>query len=1060
MFKWLDVALSVPPPPASTGSVVEDGAGELLQLWSICEEFLVSGSWQGVDPHTAHYFLSMLGKLVPRCGESVCHAPADWLRALIKWCATGSSDADLATLLAACLLSIALVFKSADIAYPRQLEAACIDVLKSKDVQGAVRIKLGELFPGKAGNLGAMWSAGLPAARRPAVAASPATAVIPPVALSPKLLPQPQPQPYPKPQSKSQQPQPQPQPKTQLPQPQPKPLPQRPSSPPSPPSQDTSFDLLQALADDSKEIRRKAKIKADATCKVKILDLPLGGVKGLGKKLQVQVAPSPQASLSRLHKVVLSWDYYHMELCHKNANKLRSIPLSFSNFAEYKEVFEPLLLEEFAAQIQKSIDESIDTPEITARVESSGTESEFHFVTLRIPSAVPAATGNGAVPAAAPSVPAVTWDIRDGTLVLLSHRCSHGDGKVLSLFAISEERERERVERDRDRCRERDRGDRDRGLRVKYYLPVGDPRHQRLSLVDSEWRVKKITALATATREWKALYSCMHFPLLPMLLAPASGGYPSTPRRPASEAAVPSPFGKRERSLSLSSLEAVPAGAPQFDPRQFLEKLHYNDSQADAIVSCVTGAGFKLLQGPPGTGKTKTVVGLLSVLLILSRQNASTMPTPPSRPLVPGDARRVTHVRSSHLLVCAPSNAAVDELVVRIKHGLVDEKGEKFVPKILRLGQFASLSPAVHDVSLDSMLEALSKKDNSNLSQEHRKHAEMQQKIDALRKQLSVTCDQIHELSEELHSDQISEERDAELRRKLTALYNTKKRCSENLTQYQNLSHTYPKRLEMANREMKQTLLNNAQIICTTLSGSGHDVFSLLDSGFETVIVDEAAQAVEISSLIPLQYGVKRCVLVGDPAQLPATVLSRTAAQHMYEQSLLQRLKECHVPNSMLTVQYRMHWDIRQFPSEHFYQGRLVDAPTITKETHTAPFHADPRYGPFMFFDVVRSTETRGSAAGTSHANAMEAAVVVQLLSHLAECAPVVLKKYTVGIITPYRQQMLELKRRLDRDKSLATACAEPIEVNTVDGFQGREKDVILFSCVRAPVGAISAFFF
>jgi len=87
-------------------------------------------------------------------------------------------------------------------------------------------------------------------------------------------------------------------------------------------------------------------------------------------------------------------------------------------------------------------------------------------------------------------------------------------------------------------------------------------------------------------------------------------------------------------------------------------------------------------------------------------------------------------------------------------------------------------------------------------------------------------------------------------------------------------------------------VLNEAQIVCTTLSCAGYAMFNSLKYGFDTVLVDEAAQAVEVSALIPLRYACRRLILVGDPKQLPATVFSEAATGHNYEQSLFQRLQK------------------------------------------------------------------------------------------------------------------------------------------------------------------------
>jgi senataxin len=103
---------------------------------------------------------------------------------------------------------------------------------------------------------------------------------------------------------------------------------------------------------------------------------------------------------------------------------------------------------------------------------------------------------------------------------------------------------------------------------------------------------------------------------------------------------------------------------------------------------------------------------------------------------------------------------------------------------------------------------------------------------------------------------------------------------------------------------------------------------------FDDVIIDEAAQAVELSSIIPLKFQSKRYVLVGDPNQLPATVFSKLAANSLYEQSLFQRLM-IKMPVSMLSIQYRMHPEIRLFPSLHFYNNNLRDGENITEKDYT-----------------------------------------------------------------------------------------------------------------------------
>ena len=153
----------------------------------------------------------------------------------------------------------------------------------------------------------------------------------------------------------------------------------------------------------------------------------------------------------------------------------------------------------------------------------------------------------------------------------------------------------------------------------------------------------------------------------------------------------------------------------------------------------------------------------------------------------------------------------------------------------------------------------------------------------------------------------------------------------------------------------KMMVLNEASIVCTTLSCAGYSMFSQLKHGFDTVLIDEAAQAVEVSTLIPLKYACRRLILVGDPSQLPATVFSERALKHRYEQSLFQRLMIGGQRVSMLTTQYRMHPSISRFPAERFYQGAILNAPNL-EQTRACEWHALRCCAPYVFYDVTDST--------------------------------------------------------------------------------------------------------
>ncbi|CAG8434926.1 8599_t:CDS:2 [Scutellospora calospora] len=236
--------------------------------------------------------------------------------------------------------------------------------------------------------------------------------------------------------------------------------------------------------------------------------------------------------------------------------------------------------------------------------------------------------------------------------------------------------------------------------------------------------------------------------------------------------------------------------------------------------------------------------------------------------------------------------------------------------------------------------------------------------------------------------------------------------------------------------------LQEADVICATLTGSGHDM--LADFTFQAVIIDEAAQAIELTSLIPMKFNPIWCVLVGDSNQLPPTVLSKVATDYFYEQSLFSRIQRG-VPDlvHMLKTQYRMHPEICQGPSKLFYGSQLQNAIGLEK-LRTQVWHAKPIFTPYRFFDVLG---TMGRDQNSFY-NKEEANTAARLVSMLTKNFPEIDFKDRIGVITPYKRQLSEIKRLFAQ--KIPDDLYKKIEFNTVDGFQGKEKDIIVFSCVRA----------
>lgn len=243
-------------------------------------------------------------------------------------------------------------------------------------------------------------------------------------------------------------------------------------------------------------------------------------------------------------------------------------------------------------------------------------------------------------------------------------------------------------------------------------------------------------------------------------------------------------------------------------------------------------------------------------------------------------------------------------------------------------------------------------------------------------------------------------------------------------------------------------ILDDARIVCGTLTGLTSDVLG--PRQYDLAVIDEAGQSTEPASWLPLMRA-NKLVLAGDHRQLPATVISPEAAEQGLAVSLMERVADQYgdAVSRRLTVQYRMHADIMGFSNAEFYDGalvadesvaghRLCDLPGVTAEPNTER--------------VVRFIDTAGAGfdeeleddSGSRH-NPGEADRVVQVVRRwLAAGVPA----EKIGVITPYRAQVRKLRERL--------ADVPAVEVDSVDGFQGRENEAVVISLVRSnPAGKI-----
>jgi superfamily I DNA and/or RNA helicase len=432
----------------------------------------------------------------------------------------------------------------------------------------------------------------------------------------------------------------------------------------------------------------------------------------------------------------------------------------------------------------------------------------------------------------------------------------------------------------------------------------------------------------------------------------------------------------------LAELRDILLGARQARFRaQKADDLLYpnllNESQLKALRHVITAQDVAIIHGPPGTGKTTTLVH--AILETIRRE------------------RRV--------LVCAPSNTAVDLLTEKLA-----ERGVN----VIRMGNPSRVSDLLLEHTLDARLVA------------HPSYSKM--------RAMRLTADQYRE----------------------TATQRTRRFGYEEQQQRQLLKEEARMLFQAADdleRVMTEDIIESVQIVTCTLVGASNR--NLRHLSFETVFIDEAAQALEPGCWIPIAKG-QRIILTGDHHQLPPTVKSEQAAREGLRETLFEKcIKRQSNTARMLTVQYRMHEQIMGFSSERFYKGQLVAHQSVR---HAGLDAYDPRFVPDLPVEFV---DTAGCdflevtlSEGRSTANPEEAnLLLVRLTQLLAPYDPTEYdhEQLTIGVIAPYRAQINYLMDAIEEnDKLNALLRSRMLSVGTVDSFQGQERDIIAMSLTRS----------
>lgn len=389
-----------------------------------------------------------------------------------------------------------------------------------------------------------------------------------------------------------------------------------------------------------------------------------------------------------------------------------------------------------------------------------------------------------------------------------------------------------------------------------------------------------------------------------------------------------------------------------------LPKLSFpwlNASQNEAIQKVVEALEVAVVHGPPGTGKTTTLVE--AIIEMLQREN--------------------------QVLVCAPSNAAVDWISEQLMRRGVN---------VLRIGNPLRMSDEMLDCSYERRYAA-------------------------------------HPDYSELWS----------IRKLLREAGNAKGNGP-------NANRLHKLRLRATELEIKinADLFEQARVVSCTLIGSGHHL--LEHRHFPTLFIDEAAQALEPACWTAILKA-DRLILGGDHQQLPPTIKCPQAARQGLEQTLMQKIVESKPECvSLLTTQYRMHQDIMGFSSQWFYEGRLQAAPEVADRL------VSPLDTPLMWIDTSECQFGEKEQVRTlSKQNSDEARLLIHTLRDYIDMVGIeriTNDRVDFGIISPYKAQV-RLLRKLLKMQKFFRQLKRQISVNSVDGFQGQERDVIILSMVR-----------
>ncbi|KAH7664496.1 DNA helicase protein [Dioscorea alata] len=525
----------------------------------------------------------------------------------------------------------------------------------------------------------------------------------------------------------------------------------------------------------------------------------------------------------------------------------------------------------------------------------------------------------------------------------------------------------------------------------------------------------------------------------------------------------------------------------------------FNDSQKNAVLSCVSASqrndkcSIDLIWGPPGTGKTNTTGALLWILKEMKCRT----------------------------LTCAPTNTAVREVASRYMNLLKEnsaEEGALLLGDVLLFGNKDRMNINdnlhLHDVFLDNRVKKLSPWFAQKTGWKHCLDSMVEFFVDCLKlyqyhEFCSINLKRFEDfvrrtfvensrslsqclttLRTHLPSASVSEDSSRDivllldllqelnglLRKNFTSsdlvevfksnsglnsnsktleLRKSKERCLQVLYRLQSGLKLPP---TCSRRGIGDFCMQKASLMFCTASSTSklYNVKGMIP--LNVLVIDEAAQLKECETLIPLQLSVVRhAILIGDECQLPAMVKSKASENALFGRSLFERLSLLGYKKQLLNVQYRMHPSISRFPNASFYNNQISDGPNVVDKKHTRCFLPGHMFGPYSFINIEFGNEVADNLAH-SKKNLVEVAVISDIISRLSSECVRTKQRCSVGIICPYTAQVLAIQEKLGKAYNWHRFFS--VRVNSVDGFQGSEEDIIIFSAVRSNTSGTVGFLF